>query len=114
LDNKYTKKGIPKKEVTIPTGKATSGKKNLAAVSQIPRKRPPHKTVKRIFSFPCTPKAALTKWGTIRPTKPIGPATATVADVSNEALITIIQRKRKTLTPRFSARDSPKSRILRF
>src|SRR5690606_38645774 len=102
-----TKTGTPTSAVTTPTGSSAGAAIVLAMVSATRRNAPPAKIDAGSRSRWSLPQRSRIAWGTISPTKPITPATATAAPTRNDATRKAVTLTRSTGAPRKSAGSSP-------
>jgi hypothetical protein len=87
LFKSQTKKGPPNIAVIIPTGISVGARSILASVSQATRKLAPKSMHAGISIRRSGPTNNRTIWGTINPTKPMGPEVATTVPVMSEAVM---------------------------
>src|SRR5439155_25774242 len=104
------KKGPPVSAVTTPTGSSAGPSIVRASVSAQVRKAPPPRNEagrRRRWSGPSRRRS---RWGTIKPTKPIMPLIDTAAPTSSDAATNTARRARSTSTPSWRAPSSPAAR----
>ena len=98
-----TKKGPPSMAVIMPTGISVGARRVLAKVSHITKKLAPNRVDAGISILRSGPTNNRTIWGTINPTKPIGPQVATTVPVIRDAVKNPIFCIFPTFTPRLEA-----------
>ena len=87
LFSSQTKNGPPNIAVIIPTGISVGAMMVLAIVSQIIKKLAPNSIDTGIRILRSEPTNSREIWGTINPTKPMGPVIATTVAVIKDAVI---------------------------
>src|SRR5262245_36501549 len=107
------KNGPPRSAVSTPTGSSAGAMTVRAATSQIARKAPPPSRQAGARKRWSCPTQRRSMCGTISPTKPIGPATATSAPIISEETPSTRRRRRTRSTPRLAASSSPVRRRFR-
>src|SRR6266545_4675135 len=81
----HMKKGAPQNEVSTPTESSAGATTVRARVSAARRKAPPPRSAAGTSTRLSGPKSIRNTWGTMRPTKPMGPTNATTVPVSSAA-----------------------------
>ena len=94
--------------VTTPTGSSIGERTVRAATSQATRNAAPTNAEAGITSRWSAPTSNLIRCGTMMPTKPIGPPTATAAPVASEALRNARRWVFSTSMPRVAALSAPR------
>src|SRR5882724_166207 len=107
------KNGPPKSAVITPTGNSAGAITTRAPASQRARKAPPPRRQAGARAKWSCPAARRSMWGTMRPTKPIGPTMATMAPIIAEVTRRTSRRSRPRSTPRLAASSSPVRRRFR-
>src|SRR5947208_226699 len=99
--------GTPSSALTMPTGSSRGATTVRATVSAAARKIPPVRNAVGNRVWCSRPQTSRQMCGTISPTKPITPATATAAAVRSEADRYTSCLRRRTSAPRYWAGSSP-------
>src|SRR6266446_6416028 len=102
-------RGTPRSAVTIPTGSSRGATTVRASVSAAARRIPPVRNAVGNSVRWSRPQRRRQTCGTISPTKPITPATATAAAVKSDADRYTIRLSRRTSAPRYCAGSSPRA-----
>src|SRR5499433_2201679 len=105
--------GAPQKEVSTPTESSAGATTVRASVSAARRKAPPPSRAAGTSTRLSGPSSILNAWGTMRPTKPIGPTKATTVPVRRAAPKKMRRLSPRASTPSSVAPSSPRARRFR-
>src|SRR5204863_375821 len=105
--SRKAKRGTPTSAVTMPTGSSRGATTVRARVSAVVRRIPPARNAVGNRVRCSRPHRRRHTCGTISPTNPITPATATAAAVRSDAERYTTRLRRRTSAPRYCAGSSP-------
>src|SRR5215510_8492721 len=105
--------GAPQKAVSTPTESSAGATTVRASVSAARRKTPPPSSAAGTSTRLSGPSSIRKAWGTMRPTKPIGPTKATTVPVKRAAPRKMRRLRPRASTPSSVAPSSPRARRFR-